>query len=618
MDDLQFDPQTGTLRRSDGTSEWLSLREMTALYWTSLAVPEQNAAQSMGIEVSEFRELRVQLAQRLGVHLSNLDGVRLRLSNGDWPRSDLAWADRHAVSLIHRGLDRPEDDVIAHVAGEGAMSVGQVKSIVGLIRSGLDIAGVRSGTLVALDATQRIEGFLVSIAILLQGAAIVRIGDNLPDDVMRDMLRSCPVRMTFSAHMSAFADMAEAGQCVDLESASAAIPSFGDWVADCPADARAEPILVRPDALALVGFTSGSTGRPKRVLNTHQAIWRASEVAHRRFGFGPSDVFCSATDFVAMSGFRSMLTLPLMSGGQVLFLSNEARSVPLAQALECEQYGVTCLTAVPNVLRSFVKAGQRLQPHQLARLRLVLSGSGVLDLSTAQAFSAKFGVRVVDYYAKREIGTSIYSEYSDRVEATTIGNAGGFAAEALIRILNTKLEPVQHGQTGEMFVLTDCLALSAHKAGSEADTALLGDDEQAGWHATGDLARLTETGRIVIAGRSSDAIKSPDGQLVMPLEIEEVLSRHPDVVESCAFSVFRSDGLESVGASVILRNADMLSDPEIEAALRWHIRNALGAHKTPERVLLVSEFPRVARLKPDRAALKQAYQAILSGEERPA
>lgn len=613
MDERTLNPQTGMLSRTAGKAARLSSDDMAALYWIALGAPDQHAAASIGITVAAFLDLRADLAARLDLNVPDLGGLDLTLANGDWPRSDVPWSQRHAVTLIEHGLDRPDDEVIARVAGEGAMTVAEVRAIVSRIRVGLESAGVRHGTLVALDATQRIEVFLLAMAILLQGAAIVRIGDNLPDKTMRDMLRACPVRMTFSAHIAALGALAEAGPCVDLDVSGAAYPGFGDWVAGCPDTDPPEPASVRPDALALVGFTSGSTGRPMRVLNTHQAVWRTTEVALRRFGFGAGDVFCSATDVVAMSGFRSMLTLPLKSGGKVLFLSPEARSTPLAQALECQEHGVTCLTAVPNVLRSFVKAGHLLQEDQFGKLRLVLSGSGVLDVPTAQAFFGRFGVPVIDYYGKREIGTVLYSADD---QATTVGTGGARAAEALIRILDLNQQPVLPGDVGELHVMTDSAALQDVAQGADGGDASLHSASAVGWHATGDLGRVTADGRIVIAGRSSDAIKAPDGQLVLPQEVEAVLGWHPMVLESCAFSVFRPDGLECVGASVILRDHAAEIDEALENDLRWHVRNALGAYKTPERILVMPDFPRVGRSKPDRGALRHAYAALLPAGDR--
>ncbi|MEZ5766705.1 MAG: class I adenylate-forming enzyme family protein [Paracoccaceae bacterium] len=448
--------------------------------------------------------------------------MAIALGTGQGPGSDVPWADRHVGTLIARGFDRPDDQILAYVAGEGALGAGEVKALVTRIRAGLRAANVGRGDRVALDATQRIESFLLACAILLEGAAIVRIGDNVGAETMVGMLRAAPPVMTFTAHLDALGADAEAGIRVSLDPDNAAgAPGFPDWLAACPEDDHTglDAPHLTPTDIALIGFTSGSTGTPKPVSNTHEAIWRSTETAAHLLGLTSDDIFFSATDFVAMSEFRSMLSLPLYTGGRVVFPSAKARTDPLSQALEAETYGVTCLTAVPNVLRGFLAAGDRLGRNELRSLRRVMSGSGVLDAPTAEAFHARFGRAIVDYYGKRETATNLYS-VPDQV--TTMSTGGGRAAQCLVRVLDAEGQPAAPGEVGEIVILTDCAQVETSDPVTRTRPGNPAGDPHHGWHRTGDFGRVLANGNIVIAGRKSDIIKTPDGQLLLPVEVENI------------------------------------------------------------------------------------------------
>ncbi|MCB1348518.1 MAG: acyl--CoA ligase [Maritimibacter sp.] len=608
MGTLTLDVPQGRALKETGKAVALSSDDLAILYWSALRAPETRIASSIRADVDHVIAARQDLARRLGVSVSELETMAIALGTGQGPGSDVPWADRHVGTLIARGFDRPDDQILAYVAGEGALGAGEVKALVTRIRAGLRAANVGRGDRVALDATQRIESFLLACAILLEGAAIVRIGDNVGAETMVGMLRAAPPVMTFTAHLDALGADAEAGIRVSLDPDNAAgAPGFPDWLAACPEDDHTglDAPHLTPTDIALIGFTSGSTGTPKPVSNTHEAIWRSTETAAHLLGLTSDDIFFSATDFVAMSGFRSMLSLPLYTGGRVVFPSAKARTDPLSQALEAETYGVTCLTAVPNVLRGFLAAGDRLGRNELRSLRRVMSGSGVLDAPTAEAFHARFGRAIVDYYGKRETATNLYS-VPDQV--TTMSTGGGRAAQCLVRVLDAEGQPAAPGEVGEIVILTDCAQVETSDPVTRTGPGNPAGDPHHGWHRTGDFGRVLANGNIVIAGRKSDIIKTPDGQLLLPVEVENILNADAGVAEAYVFPFSGDDGVERVGAAVLCTaGLDPAESDALEDRLRWTVRDRLGAYKAPHRVLILRDFPRVGRGKPDRKALVSAF-----------
>ena len=510
--------------------------------------------------------------------------------------SETPWRGRTATALIRHGLGRPAGEQLVFAAGEGALTAGEVTGIVARLAAGLIGRGAGRGALVAVDASQRLESYLVTLAALMAGATIVRLGDTVGPQTLRAMVRAAPAAMTFSDRFETIGEMAETGARVPLS-------SFGAFVADCPdplADPGADPLAdpwaglpdVAPDDAAFVGFTSGSTGAPRAMRTSHEAVFRSTETAQAAFGFDAGDIFCTATDFTALSAFRSLVTLPFASGGRVVIPDAGARENPLALALACERYGVTRLTAVPGVLRSLCKAGSRVGREELARLRTIFSGSGVLDFATAEMVRERFGVPVVDYYGGREFATAAYSDPSS---PHTMSAGGGALHGCLALIVDDGGRRLAPGATGEIVVHSDCMTLSELPS-------IAGEGAWAGWHFTGDLGRFVDGGRLEIVGRKKDIIKTPDGTLVSPAEIEGALNAIDWVAEAAVFSWTGDGAIERIGAAIIVLEG---APADAERAAMAAVRAAYGPYKTPARIAVLDRFPRVARRKPDKARLRR-------------
>ena len=607
MSSFILDVQSGVVvGPSIGTVE-LSAQDLGLIYWASLGAPDMRIATALRLTDTSLPGLLQDVAQRLGLDAlppkTAIARADFQMVQGVWPQSSTPWSERHAGSILQDGLcaDAIADRPFAIVSGEGVLSLHDVADMVARIRSGLAHNGVGRGSFVALDATQCFETMVLSCATLLQGAAIVRLSENMQDAMLQDNLRASPSQMTFTAQTHALAGMPEAGFVIDLRNEGSGAADFMDWLDHCTCEDLPDADIT-PTDIALVGFTSGTTGRPKKILNTHEALFRSSEVGLRLNKLGENDIFCSATDIVSMGSFRNMVTWPLMCGGQILFLSNDGRRSPLTQALECKSHGVTFLTAVPNVIRGFIQAADRIGP--LPELRTIIVESGILDAASKASFTYLFDAAVTDIYGKREINHVLRS---DPNASTPIGVSGGSPMEILARVLDANGAPVRRKDSGEVFIMTDCMA-------QDTDDLVIGEagGDHKGWHATGDLGSVTDDGQFRVTARLTDVIKSPDGEILVPQEVETALMLHPAVREACVFSVVGKDGIERVGASVIAatKRDDPSKDDSLEWALRQHVLSRVGNFKTPDNILILDTFPRLARDKPDQKELRASYLSV--------
>jgi non-ribosomal peptide synthetase component E (peptide arylation enzyme) len=123
--------------------------------------------------------------------------------------------------------------------------------------------------------------------------------------------------------------------------------------------------------------------------------------------------------------------------------------------------------------------------------------------------------------------------------------------------------------------------------------------DELGWWHSGDLGLLDEDGYLRVVGRRKELILR-GGVNISPLEIEELLNKHPDVVEAVAVPIPHADLLEQVCAVVIPQPG---RTPTLELLNAFLTECGLARFKLPERLELFAEIPRTNMQKIDRTRL---------------
>jgi fatty-acyl-CoA synthase len=130
--------------------------------------------------------------------------------------------------------------------------------------------------------------------------------------------------------------------------------------------------------------------------------------------------------------------------------------------------------------------------------------------------------------------------------------------------------------------------------------------DREGYFLTGDLGSIEEDGRVRFRGRLKEMIKT-GGVNVAPLEVEQVLLQHPDIVQAYVVGVPDQLKGEIVAAAVELR-AGAVAD---RAAIVAFCRERLASYKVPARLALrtAAELPRTPTGKIHKPGLRQELAA---------
>ena len=125
-----------------------------------------------------------------------------------------------------------------------------------------------------------------------------------------------------------------------------------------------------------------------------------------------------------------------------------------------------------------------------------------------------------------------------------------------------------------------------------------------GWFHSGDLAVWTEDGYIQIKDRSKDIIIS-GGENISSIEIEDLLFKHPAIMEAAVVAKSDDKWGETPCAFVTLKSGSLLSESEVLAYCREH----LARFKVPKNVVF-TELPKTSTGKVQKFALRELAEAL--------
>jgi fatty-acyl-CoA synthase len=359
---------------------------------------------------------------------------------------------------------------------------------------------------------------------------------------------------------------------------------------------------IGPDDPAVAIYTSGTTAHPKGVLHAHRAPARQSWRFARELDLDPDVRVWSAFPFFWTAGFCMVMGATLAAGGCLVLQERFEPGEALA-LLEAER--VTTVHAWPH-------QSAELEDHpDWARRDL----SSLRHVEAFSAWARHPTVRVDDTWSPRsaygltETFTIVSSWPARSPPAEREGHQGRILPGNRVRILDPATgEPLPAGTEGEIAVARPTLMLGYVKVPPEETF------DAEGFFRTGDAGWVDEAGRLHWTGRADELIKT-GGANVSPVEIEEVLLRHPGLKAAVAVGV--PDPLlgQQVVVCAVPHEGVVVTEDDVRAFLRGRI----AAYKIPRRVLFVDEadLSFTANRKIRAAALRELAAARLGRGRGP-
>jgi fatty-acyl-CoA synthase len=351
---------------------------------------------------------------------------------------------------------------------------------------------------------------------------------------------------------------------------------------------------VAPDSVADILYTSGTTGSPKGVLITHDASQRTGygSALTRAMEDGRRILF--SLPCYHMFGYVEGLMAALMVGGAVVLQT----AFDAGRYLEgIERHRATDILCVPTMTVALLEHPD-VRTRDLSSLRAILSGAAPAPVWLWEKVRDTLGVtEIVTGYGMTEQGGAMtlslpedplerLSETVGRVKlagAAGLPDSGDLTEYRTIDVLSG--DPLPPGEEGELAARGPTNMIGFYGKPEETALALDESDEHAdgGWVRSGDLGYVTEDRYLVLTGRSKELYKS-GGELVMPKEVEEVLSQHPAVSQAYAVGV-ADERWGEIGVACVVAKAgvDVTAEELIELC-----RARLARFKVPRRVVFLA------------------------------
>ena len=460
---------------------------------------------------------------------------------------------------------------------EGTLTFGGASAHVRLLVERLADTGVRRGDLVVVTARTTPSYVLCWLALATLGAVSVPTDPSGTADELAGLLAQVEPRavVTDAELMPLVRGATASTQAIVLD----IVDLLDDWRAEHPAADLPVSDGIDPGDVAVLIPTSGTTGRSKLVMQTQLAYAWAGEGFPWWMELTPADRMMTTLPLFHINAPAYSVLGSLAVGAGLVLVPRFSGSGFLDSA---RRHGATEFNAIGAMVEILMRQPPRPDDAD-TDLRLCYTGPSPAR-EWQEAFEARFGLRVVCGYAMSESpygliwrpGTRAFGTLGHPRQHPTLGDVN----EA--RVVDDEGHDLGPGETGELLLRNPTVTPGYWQMPEETATAV-GD----GWMHSGDLVTGNADGTYTFVARKKEVLRRR-GQNLSPLEVEDAITTHPDVLEAAVVGVPSELTEEEVKAFVVPVAGSTLDF----AALHAWTAERLSAFKVPRFWEQVDVLPR--------------------------
>jgi len=346
-----------------------------------------------------------------------------------------------------------------------------------------------------------------------------------------------------------------------------------------PPSARYADAQSSAAAPALLQYTGGTTGVPKGAVLSHRNLvanslqcqaWIAPNIEEEQ-----GRVLTPLPLYHIFSLTANLLAFVLMGGLSVLVpdprdLKGLVRTMRKAR--------VTTMTGVNTLFNALVNRPD-FAALDFSKLSFAIGGGAAVQSAVAAHWHEITGSNLVEGYGLTEASPVVCI---NPVRNPRIGTVGLPVPSTEVAIRDDDGKDVAIGEAGEVCVRGPQVMQGYWQRPEESRLVLVAD----GWLRTGDIGTFDAGGFLKILDRKKDMV-NVSGFKVFPNEVEDVIGRHPGVLEAAVIGTPDEHTGQAVKLFVVRR------DPALEAAaLRQFARERLAPYKVPKVIEFVDALPK--------------------------
>lgn len=444
------------------------------------------------------------------------------------------------------------------------------------------LAHFAPGERIAVWAPNSADWVILQQAIAMAGMVVVGINPAYRAHELEYILRQSRASGLFFREHYRGVELAGvlaeiAGNLPDLRTV---VPT-GQWPQFLAAGSELTPLPeVSPTDPVQIQYTSGTTGFPKGAVLHHKGIVNEATFVFERAGRSGTVVCVNAMPMYHIGGGGVTELGTIAAHGTYVVLPGFDAGLMLDML---ETYRGTHSLMVPTMLIALLEHPD-FDAHDLSSVHTILSGAAAVPQALVERVIERLGCRFTILFGQSEMHgvisqTRITDDPAD--QATTVGQPLPELEIKLVDPITGEVVPI--GKQGEIC----CRGYQNMLGYSDMPEETAATIDAQGWLHMGDLGTMDERGFLRITGRLKDIIIR-GGLNIYPREIEELLYRHPEVVEATVVGIPDEKWGEQIGA--VLRPENPANPPDVATLKAW-CRERIAAHKTPTLWYFVDELP---------------------------
>ncbi|MEV5003958.1 AMP-binding protein [Nocardioides sp. LML1-1-1.1] len=334
----------------------------------------------------------------------------------------------------------------------------------------------------------------------------------------------------------------------------------------------------RGDQLMGIFYTGGTTGFPKGVMLSHRGTFLAPLGSSIATEASLGGVGLVISPLFHMGGFGQWIGLLQADGATVPMPDFD----PVVFMELVQRHRITGTALAPVMIQMVVDHPERDQ-YDLSSLETVTYGMapismGLLDRARKALPAAQF----VQAYGMTELSpTATVLSDEDHDHPVRRASAGRALSFNQVKVVGPDDVELPRGEVGEIVCKGENVMLGYWKKPEETAVALRG-----GWMHTGDGGYMDEDGYVYVVDRIKDMIIT-GGENVYSVEVENVVSKHPAVLQCAVIGVPDEKWGERVHAVVELVAGQSLTFEE----LRAFCKETIAGYKSPLSMEIVDLWP---------------------------
>ena len=514
------------------------------------------------------------------------------------------------VSFLTRSA-RIYPNRVAVIHGERRFTYAQFLERARRLASALARAGVGQGDTVAIMAANTPQMLEAHYAVPMLGAVLCCINIRLDAAAIGFILRHSETKVVLTdTEFAAAMAPAVAGLpvlVVDIDDAGGSRIGSIEYETFLEGGDPAHPVRLPDDEWQAIGlnYTSGTTGNPKGVVAHHRGAYLNACANALTFELSPRSVYLWTLPMFHCNGWTYTWAVTLAGGTHVCL--RRVEPAPIFAAIA--DHGVTHMCGAPVVLSMLIHALDSVRRPFDQTVKIATGGAAPPSTVIAQMEAMGFAVTHL-YGLTESYGPSTVCLWQPGLDELPIEEKSAFMArqgvntpmleEAVVLDPSSmRVLPADGASMGELMLRGNTIMKGYLKNAAATAEAFAG-----GWFHTGDLAVMHPDGYVEIKDRAKDIIIS-GGENISSLEVEEVLYKHPSVMEAAVVARPDEKWGETPQAFVTLKpGAAAVSEGDIIAWCRQHL-----AHYKCPRFVTFGTLPKTSTGKVRKFDLRERAKA---------